>query len=64
MPTRIPLRALAALMVLTWGFSLYAYDRLQRVSGFWERPQCEHVRAEVERIFTGAVVAESCTEDT
>ena len=50
-------------LLLTWGFSLYAYARLQRVEGFADQGQCERVRAELARTFPQAVVGERCTED-
>jgi len=50
-------------LLVTWGFSLVAYGRLQRVSGFEERALCEGVRVRIERAFPRAVIAPVCTVD-
>lgn len=57
------MKVFALTCLLTWGFSLYAYERLQRVSGFAERAVCEGVRAELALTFPQAVVGPVCTED-
>ena len=49
---------------MTWGFNVYAYGRLQRVSGFDTEARCDRIRERLTVQQPGWVVAERCSIDT
>lgn len=57
------MKPLALVLLLTWGFALYDYGRLHRVSGFASYELCERIRRQVAADYPRAVLAPACTAD-